>query len=76
MLPTEVIPCSDTTTLSEASLSYPSTLIVTFEEEEDVLEYFKDVSVTEKNTVAILMNLYGYIPLSNNIYTLALNLCF
>ena len=49
---------------------------MTFEEEEDVLEYFKDVSVTEKNTVAILMNLYGYIPLSNNIYTLALNLCF
>ena len=52
MLPTEVVPCSDTTTLSEAGLTSPSTLTVMFEEEEeDVLAYFKEVSVTEDNTV-------------------------
>ena len=50
MLPTEVVPCSDTTTLSEAGLTSPSTLTVMFEEEEDVLAYFKEVS-TEENTV-------------------------
>lgn len=51
MLPTEIVPCSDTTTLSEAGLTSPSTLTVMFEEEEDVLAYFKEVSVTEENTV-------------------------
>ena len=58
MLPTEVVPCSDTTTLSEAGLSSPSTLTVTFEEEEeeDVLAYFQ-VSVTEENRV--YMKLYS-----------------
>ena len=56
MLPTEVVPCSDTTTLSEAGLTSPSTLTVMFEEE-DVLAYFKEVSVTEENTV--YMNLYS-----------------
>ena len=57
MLPTEIVPCSDTTTLSEAGLTSPSTLTVMFEEEEDVLAYFKEVSVTEENMV--YMNLYS-----------------
>ena len=57
MLPTEVVPCSDTTTLSEANLSSPSTLTVTFEEKEDVLAYFEEVSLTEENVVH--MNLHS-----------------
>ena len=57
MLPTEVVPCSDTTTLSEAGLTSLSTLTVMFEEEEDVLVYFKEVSVTVDNKV--YMNLYS-----------------
>ena len=48
MLPTEVVVCSDATTLTEASLSFPCTLTVMFEEEEDVLVYFKGVSVAEE----------------------------
>ena len=51
MLPTKVVVCSDATTLIEASLSSPCTLTVMFEEEEDVLVYFKEVSVAEEKTV-------------------------
>ena len=48
MLPTEV---KVTTTLTEGSLSSPCTLTMMFEEEEDVLVYFKEVSVAEENMV-------------------------